>query len=320
MHGCVNTPQKGSIDACQKLERAFIPKDKMGQQDLEKLLIEIEEILLVAFAHRNVAKESPHNCALLGIRGWDKKYKQPLVLVCRPHNFAVTSSRIDVSPLYKCADPKNICKQLDAMQDSYNLLWCVYIFVHPIFHQSAFLEEHRRIQKLVIKYAEDHTDIKWKNAINLEQLLSESPLDEVSFLYAHEEKAKIAPDSDIIEPTTPEPTAEVVEIDSKEDASAEFLRLAKLDFQRGARDKALEIRPKEASALLAWFNLNLAKQDLDDIQSILNKYQADIKEDDDLPEDVFARPRIPGEPKGLLHERLLSITLRHLNALLRGDE
>jgi hypothetical protein len=219
-----------------------------------------------------------------------------------------------------CADPKNICKQLEAMQDSYNVLWCVYIFFHPIFHQKAFIEEHRRIQELVLKYAEDHTDIKWKNAINFDQLLSESPLDEVSFLYMHEEKTQNETDSDITGLKTIEPTADVVEIYSKDDARAEFLKLAKLDFQNGARDKALEIRSKESSALLTWFNSHLAKLDLDDIRTYISDYSADLKEDDDLPENIFARPRIPDEAKGSLHDRLLNSTLKHLNARLKGDD
>jgi 3-dehydroquinate synthase len=133
-------------------------------------------------------------------------------------------------------------------------------------------------------------------------------------------QATRARDSDNAEPTTQTPTAKVIEIRSKDEASAEFLKLAKLDFQRGARDKALEIRSSESRELLKWFASNLVKLDMDDIQSFLNDYQADIKEDDDLPENIFARPRISGEAKGSLQERLLNNTLRHLNTMLREDK
>jgi hypothetical protein len=126
--------------------------------------------------------------ALIGARKWGKKYKQPVVLVSRP---AIRESRsspinhLNITPLRDCEDPPNVGKQLNAMQDSFNALWRVYLFVHPIFHTKDRYAEAalQKVEELFLAFLEDCTHFAWKNAISRENLLPNEPLDIRAFVY-----------------------------------------------------------------------------------------------------------------------------------------
>jgi hypothetical protein len=186
IHACDGVPpQEGVIEACRRLERAFFPKpdEKKRRKSFTDLFDKIENTLRLEFRKndKRALEKEPEVWAVLGIRKWDRKYKQPLVLVCRPHDRRASDSRLDISPLFRCDDPPNVRKQLDAIQASYDALWRVYLFVHPALHDKDFLEVHEAIKKEFLKYAHDHTEIPWKNAVRFDQLLGD-PIDIVSFL------------------------------------------------------------------------------------------------------------------------------------------
>jgi hypothetical protein len=110
-------------------------------------------------------------------------------LVTRPLKYPEAKhGSFDVEPLLNCEDPTNIKKQLDALKASYDSLWKVYLFLHPVFHGKLFFNAHISVNKKLEDFAAEYTGETWKNSIKFEQLLRES-LDNVLFL-AEPEKAK----------------------------------------------------------------------------------------------------------------------------------
>ena len=77
------------------------------------------------------------------------------------------------------------------MQESYDGLWKLYLFLHPVFHSENFKKIHEKIEIIFLKFALENTEVIWKNAINFNQLLLEEPMDIYSFL----EKSDILYDS-----------------------------------------------------------------------------------------------------------------------------
>ena len=177
-------PLEGSVEACQRLEKAFLPKshEAAKRQDLAAMMERIGNLLKQAVEQDCVVRTLPTVYAVIGIRKWDKKYKLPLVLVLRPYNPKAEDSRLDVCPLFKCDEPKNIQKQLEAMQASFDSLWRVYLFVHPVFHAKRFKKVHKDVENEFLAYANKYTDLKWNNAVKLDHLLGEKAIDIVSFL------------------------------------------------------------------------------------------------------------------------------------------
>jgi HD superfamily phosphohydrolase len=176
----------GSEKSCRTLEAAFLTDPNLLKR-LKECLDEIEAILDEAFDQRlghlgaDLARLKPRVSCLVGVRKWGKRYKPPLVLVARPLKEKYTEhGSLDVEPLLDCEDPPNIKKQLDALKASYDSLWKVYLFLHPVFHDKLFTETHERVAQRLADFAARNTGIKWRNAVDFEQLLSE-PLDNVSY-------------------------------------------------------------------------------------------------------------------------------------------
>jgi HD superfamily phosphohydrolase len=194
LHGFVLPGQLGGAEvSCRSLEAAFLTNRDIGAR-LEVCLRDIDQILTKGLQEkmRGVAENNqrlrPRIKCLIGVRKWGKRYKPPLVLVSRPlKDPEAEHGSFDVEPLLDCEDPANIKKQLDALKASYDTLWKVYLFLHPIFHGRHFIEEHKAVALRLEQFAAKNTGIRWKNAIIFKQLLTE-PLDNVVFL-AQPEKA-----------------------------------------------------------------------------------------------------------------------------------
>lgn len=173
----------GAKENCRALEAALLTNVKW-RPELHNTLEDIEGTLESKLASQvwNNSRFQPKTSCLLSVRKWGKRYKPPLVLVARPYREkAVQHSGLDIEPLLDCEDPPNIKKQLDALKDSYDGLWKVYLFVHPIYHDSSFIDAHERIQDLLGEFAAEHTGSRWRNAIDFTQLLRE-PIDNVLLL------------------------------------------------------------------------------------------------------------------------------------------
>jgi len=183
----------GAEVSCRALEAAFLTDPKIAVQ-LNRSLQDIDGVLREAFEQKTkgitntYGRLQPRIRCLVGVRKWGKRYKPPLVLVSRPlkHPEAEHGS-FDVEPLLDCEDPSNIKKQLDALKASYDSLWKVYLFLHPVFHARLFLDEHSKVEKYLHDFAAKYTGVRWQNAIAFKELLTE-PLDNVLFL-AQPEKA-----------------------------------------------------------------------------------------------------------------------------------
>ena len=78
-------------------------------------------------------------------------------------------------------------KQLEAMKDSYDGLWKVYLFVHPIFHDVAFIDAHKEVELILGEFASTQTGSRWRNAIDFDQLLR-VPIDNPSLLAQQQER------------------------------------------------------------------------------------------------------------------------------------
>lgn len=197
IHGFERSGQlAGAKHTCRALEAAFLT-DAANREQLEEVLAQIDGVLTSAFAAQPWFAEPGAELRLAGriksmvsVRKWGKRYKPPLVLVARPlKEKSALHSALDIEPLLDCEDPPNIKKQLDAMKDSYDGLWKVYLFVHPLFHDQAFIPAHREIDKILAKFAAERTGATWRNAIDFEQLLS-GPIDNPSFLAQREANLK----------------------------------------------------------------------------------------------------------------------------------
>ena len=194
LHGFVLPGQLGGAEvSCRSLEAAFLTDRDIAIR-LATCLQDIDQILTVGLHEKmkgvseNNQRLKPRIKCLVGVRKWGKRYKPPLVLVSRPlKDQEAEHGSFDVEPLMDCEDPANIKKHLDALKVSYDTLWKVYLFLHPIFHGRHFIEEHKAVAKRLEEFAAKNTGVKWKNAIVFKQLLSE-PLDNVVFL-AQPEKA-----------------------------------------------------------------------------------------------------------------------------------
>ena len=180
-------PMAGADEACLALEKAFLPEHNEREKldDLAATMKGIEDVLKDALKKDAVVRKHRAYTRLLAF-GNGIKYKLPLVLVAKPYDPKSTDSRLDICPLFRCDDPRNVKKQLDAIQASFDSLWQVYLFVHPIFHQHRFKPVHQDIEKRFLAYAKRHTDLTWNNAVKLEQLLPPKPIDIVSFIQAPE--------------------------------------------------------------------------------------------------------------------------------------
>lgn len=204
LHGFLLPGKLGGPEvSCRALEAAFLTDAKIVV-NLNGCLRDIDQYLSKAFEQKTkgVAGDrrrlTPRIKCLIGVRKWGKRYKPPLVLVSRPlKQPEAAHGSFDVEPLLDCEDPSNIKKQLDSMKASYDSLWKVYLFLHPVFHGRLFLDEHVEVNKKLDEFAAKYTGEKWKNAIEFRQLLTE-PLDNVLFL-AQPEKAYL---ENFLVPTT----------------------------------------------------------------------------------------------------------------------
>ncbi len=201
MHGFAHPGKMAGAKAtCRALEAAFLTDTQLGVE-LKKVLAEIELELERELNSRIQSgyliedpRLRPRVKALVGVRKWGKRYKPPLVLVAKP--LKVVSARhssLDIEPLLDCEDPPNIKKQLDAMKDSYDSLWKVYLFLHPVFHDKLFAEANDKAESLLNAFAATCTGAAWQNAVDFGQLLQE-PLDNLS-LMAQPQKKKISSES-----------------------------------------------------------------------------------------------------------------------------
>jgi hypothetical protein len=167
----------GPIPTCRALEATFLT-DARSRQALAQVLQKIDGVLRTALKAQGWYVDSEDDLRIRGrklsmvsVRKWGKRYKPPLVLVGRPlKETSAIHSALDIEPLLDCQDPPNIRKQLDAIKDSYEGLWKVYLFIHPVFHDRAFLEAHRAIEKILGEFAAAGTGSRWRNAIDFEQL------------------------------------------------------------------------------------------------------------------------------------------------------
>ena len=124
----------------------------------------------------------------MGVRKWGKRNKPPLVLVARPLKQKDTEhGALDIEPLLDCEDPPNIKKQLDALKASYDSLWKVYLFVHPVFHDVLFKNVHKELERVLNDFAAKYTGVRWRNAVDFDQLLKEA-VDNVSFFKQKEDE------------------------------------------------------------------------------------------------------------------------------------
>lgn len=195
LHGFLLPGKLGGPEvSCRALEAAFLTDTKISAE-LKKCLNGIESDLAASFKDNTegISEDNkrlkPRIQCLIAVRKWGKRYKPPLVLVIRPLKYPEAKhGSFDVEPLLDCEDPTNIKKQLDALKASYDSLWKVYLFLHPVFHGKLFLDVHIRVNKRLEDFAAEYTGETWKNSIKFEQLLRES-LDNVLFL-AEPEKAK----------------------------------------------------------------------------------------------------------------------------------
>lgn len=189
LHGFEHAGQlSGAKTTCRALEAAFLTDSTLTGR-LQETLQKIEDVLGEDLASKAWKQQNHGNDrieartkALIGVRKWGKRYKPPLVLVARPLKYKTAlHSALDIEPLLDCEDPPNIKKQLDAMKDSYDTLWKVYLFLHPVFHDDIFIKSHKKVGELLAKFAAENTGTNWRNAIDFNQLLK-IPIDNVSFL------------------------------------------------------------------------------------------------------------------------------------------
>lgn len=189
IHGFEGSGQlAGAKATCRALEAAFLTDAKLRNK-LGETQEAIDEVLDSALSSQswnnggeNAGSFDVRVMSLLSVRKWGKRYKPPLVLVARPLKKAAHHSALDIEPLLDCEDPPNIKKQLDALKDSYDGLWKVYLFVHPVFHQESFRDAHVEIDKKLGTFAAEHTGSPWRNAIDFEQLLPRKAIDNKSLL------------------------------------------------------------------------------------------------------------------------------------------
>jgi HD superfamily phosphohydrolase len=169
---------EGPEEACQRLANAFRPSDEDGKKELRELLTAVDMTLRDAW-DMSSSKQGiaiPEVTCIIGIQEWGKRYKVPLVLMADPsaHSGNVLPG-IEILPLCKRKTPRNIAKQLDAMHTSYDSLWRVYVFVHPVFHVATFASalkgNDKSVESLVLAYANEHTAVKWSNALHFSELL-----------------------------------------------------------------------------------------------------------------------------------------------------
>lgn len=188
LHGFLHPGKLGGAEvSCRALEAAFLTDSSITLR-LDECLKDIEQTLKVAFdakmdgVSNKKERLTPRTMCLVSVRKWGKRYKPPLVLVSRPlKQPEAVHGAFDVEPLMDCEDPSNIKKQLDALKASYDSLWKVYLFIHPIFHGELFKDEHVKIQETLNAFASKNTGVEWKNAIVYDQLLTQ-PLDNAVFL------------------------------------------------------------------------------------------------------------------------------------------
>ena len=177
----------GPKENCRALEAALLTNPAM-RANVRDTLDQLDESLREALETETWNADGQRRriqlktSVLLAVRKWGKRYKPPLVLIARPFKEKNTAhSALDIQPLLDCEDPPNIKKQLDALKDSYDSLWKVYVFVHPVFHDQKFLTAHDEIDKQFSDFVAQQTGSRWHNAIDFEQLLRE-PIDNESLL------------------------------------------------------------------------------------------------------------------------------------------
>jgi hypothetical protein len=176
----------GPKENCRALEAALLTNPAM-RAIVGETLDQLDTSLVGALENEvwnagGQRRFQPKTSVLLSVRKWGKRYKPPLVLVARPFTEKnAVYSGLDIQPLLDCEDPPNIKKQLDALKDSYDSLWKVYLFVHPVFHDERFLAAHQEIDKQLSDFIAQQTGSRWHNAIDFEQLLRE-PIDNQSLL------------------------------------------------------------------------------------------------------------------------------------------
>lgn len=118
----------------------------------------------------------------IGVRKYGKGYKIPRVLVCKPLNNS-DFNKIEVFPLFEAKKIPAMNDRLESMQKSYNSLWKVYLFVHPVFHQENFIEVHKKIEEVFLSNIYNETHIMWSNSIgSFKTLLPEKAIDIISFI------------------------------------------------------------------------------------------------------------------------------------------
>ncbi len=202
LHGFASPGNLGGGEtSCRALEAAFLTAPAITSK-LKDVVKELDGLLGRSFDNQTInaaelrkgspSRLAPITKALVGIRRWGKRYKAPMVLICRPLKERDAShGSFDIEPLLECQDPPNIKKQLDALKASYDSLWKVYVFIHPAFHNERFEREHGDLETKISKFAAEHTGLTWVNAISFAELLGE-PLDNPTFLAFAESDATIS--------------------------------------------------------------------------------------------------------------------------------
>lgn len=178
-----NGSLRGGNTNYKTLEVALLD-DSIRSSIIENINKEITE-----FCKKNNTANAPNGkneqLVTIGIEKFGKRYKVPKVLVVRPLNNIVND--IEVLPLFDIEEKKlsSISNRLDAMQQAYNSLWQVYLFIHPFFHNKGFVQLHKNISSLFINLLYKHTKIIWQNTLEAayeEDLLPKKPNDISTFI------------------------------------------------------------------------------------------------------------------------------------------
>ncbi|UZJ40618.1 HD domain-containing protein [Prosthecochloris sp. SCSIO W1101] len=182
---------RGSAVNCKTLADSLLIDDKRN-----KIIKTLNEKLINYCNNKeiyNYPNPDIETLFTIGVRKFGKRYKVPRVLVAKPitHN---KKNDIEIFPLFDGKELPAIKDRLSSMQDAYNSLWKVYLFIHPFFHQKGaeikkqkgefkFVELHKIISTTFIDELYTLTGIKWTNSIeNYDDLLMEIDFDISSFV------------------------------------------------------------------------------------------------------------------------------------------
>jgi len=180
----------GPDSNCESIADILIPESNIAQENIENWKTEVSNYLRTEALKKydkSVADALPGTLVTISARKWGSRFKLPLVLVAKP--FISKSKRnnddqnLDIQPLFACKYPLNIKTQLDAIQNAYNSLYKIYLFVHPKFHSAEFEEANREVSNRFLAFLKIHSSITWLNSIHIDQLLQTEPIDVHEFIH-----------------------------------------------------------------------------------------------------------------------------------------